>query len=259
MEVADPIVQRVGYLRTPRRRCQFACLDEKFTRLYKNRTPIRLELPVGRGGPRETKSPSQTRGSEMTCRNVVLLLIQFPLLLFRRCPSGESRTARGSAIPGLVCPITNSFLFISEETIVTAHNDFEYGRIELEAADELDWRRHPCRRDCVDEAPPMECHYIFKLEAYHTMSKACYDCPFNVTDCFRPHCVPADGVERSVLVVNRQMPGPPIEVCSCLFYVPTYELVRTWTRRALPVASFFTPISDIAVCTYQRRIQQGGR
>ncbi|XP_076673352.1 uncharacterized protein LOC143371730 [Andrena cerasifolii] len=122
----------------------------------------------------------------MTCRKVMLLLLQFPLLLFR-------------------C--------YSSETIVTAHNDFEYGRIELEAADELDWRIHPCRRDCVDGAPPMDCHYIFKLEAYHTMSKACYDCPINVTDCFRRHCVPADGVERSVLVVNRQMPGPPIEVC----------------------------------------------
>lgn len=99
------------------------------------------------------------------------------------------------------------------ETVITVHNDFEIGSIDPETADELDWTKHPCRRNCVDEAPPMQCHYIFRLEAYHTMSKACYDCPFNVTDCFRKHCIPADGIERSILVVNRQMPGPAIEVC----------------------------------------------
>ncbi|KOC68923.1 Laccase-4 [Habropoda laboriosa] len=73
--------------------------------------------------------------------------------------------------------------------------------------------KHPCRRSCKDETAPMECRYVFRLEAYYTMSKACYDCPFNITDCFREHCIPADGIERSILVVNRQMPGPPIEVC----------------------------------------------
>lgn len=45
------------------------------------------------------------------------------------------------------------------------------------------------------------------------MSKACYNCPFNETDCYRPHCVSADGMKRSITVVNRMMPGPSIEVC----------------------------------------------
>ncbi|XP_014205468.1 laccase-1-like [Copidosoma floridanum] len=45
------------------------------------------------------------------------------------------------------------------------------------------------------------------------MSKACYDCPNNVTDCFRPHCISADGIQRSLYVANRQLPGPAIEVC----------------------------------------------
>lgn len=105
------------------------------------------------------------------------------------------------------------------ETVITVHNDFEIGSIDPETADELDWTKHPCRRNCVDEAPPMQCHYIFRLEAYHTMSKACYDCPFNVTDCFRKHCIPADGIERSILVVNRQMPGPAIEVYIIYIYI----------------------------------------
>lgn len=34
-----------------------------------------------------------------------------------------------------------------------------------------------------------------------------------MTDCNRPHCIAADGVRRTVLVVNRMMPGPTIEVC----------------------------------------------
>lgn len=111
------------------------------------------------------------------------------------------------------------FLFLIErnrlsilETIVTAYSDFDFEHLEPEIADELNWTQHPCRRTCTDDAPPMECHYTFRLEAYRTMSKACYDCPFNLTDCFRKHCIPADGVKRSILVVNRQMPGPPIEV-----------------------------------------------
>ncbi|XP_053980315.1 uncharacterized protein LOC128877215 [Hylaeus volcanicus] len=123
----------------------------------------------------------------MTCKNVIFLLqlIQLPLL-FGGCLS---------------------------ETIITAHNDFEFGSVNAEVADEVDWRQHPCRRNCEDGSPSMECHYLFKLEGYRTMSKACYDCPRNTTDCFRPHCVSADGIERLLLVVNRQMPGPPIEVC----------------------------------------------
>ncbi|XP_058802855.1 uncharacterized protein LOC131670893 [Phymastichus coffea] len=45
------------------------------------------------------------------------------------------------------------------------------------------------------------------------MSKACHDCPFNVTDCFMPHCVSADGVQKRIYAVNRQVPGPLVEVC----------------------------------------------
>ncbi|XP_076239494.1 uncharacterized protein LOC143182413 [Calliopsis andreniformis] len=117
----------------------------------------------------------------MTNWNALLLLIKLFLLLFRGC--------------------------------CCSSEDFDDDRIDSDTADELDWSTHPCRRNCEDGAPPMECRYVFKLETYRTMSKACYDCPHNITDCFRKHCVPADGIERSILVVNRQMPGPAIEVC----------------------------------------------
>ena len=59
----------------------------------------------------------------------------------------------------------------------------------------------------------MVCKYYFTIEWYKTLSKACYDCPQNGTDCDRPHCVAANGVERAFISVNRMLPGPIIQVC----------------------------------------------
>ncbi|XP_063981169.1 uncharacterized protein LOC135164602 isoform X2 [Diachasmimorpha longicaudata] len=73
--------------------------------------------------------------------------------------------------------------------------------------------KHPCHRPCKNHSIPMECYYSFKVESYRTMSKACYDCPQNISHCFLPDCIAADGFERSLQVVNRQLPGPPIEIC----------------------------------------------
>lgn len=71
---------------------------------------------------------------------------------------------------------------------------------------------HPCHRECREGEEPMICYYHFVLEWYQTMSKACYNCPYNVTDCFRPDCIPADGMNRPLNVINRKMPGPAVEV-----------------------------------------------
>lgn len=73
--------------------------------------------------------------------------------------------------------------------------------------------RHPCDRKCIEGEAPMICKYHFTVEWYQILSKACYDCPYNQTDCGRLHCITGDGIKRPVLVVNRQMPGPAIEVC----------------------------------------------
>ncbi|XP_008487811.1 laccase [Diaphorina citri] len=72
--------------------------------------------------------------------------------------------------------------------------------------------KHSCQRECI-EGDTRTCTYDFHIEWYYTMSKACYDCPFNVTDCGRLHCIPADGVKRAITVVNRQLPGPAVDVC----------------------------------------------
>ncbi|XP_065208115.1 uncharacterized protein LOC135836952 [Planococcus citri] len=70
-----------------------------------------------------------------------------------------------------------------------------------------------CARQCEEHEPSLVCYFRFEIELYYTMSKACYNCPYNQTDCFRPDCVPADGVSRVITVINRKLPGPSIQVC----------------------------------------------
>nr|XP_006811810.1 PREDICTED: laccase-6-like [Saccoglossus kowalevskii] len=72
---------------------------------------------------------------------------------------------------------------------------------------------HHCRRQCEHPMESRVCEYRFEVEWYYSMSKACYNCPFNKTDCARPHCVPLNGVPRPICTVNRMLPGPSIEVC----------------------------------------------
>ncbi|XP_067620744.1 uncharacterized protein Mco1 [Eurosta solidaginis] len=99
-------------------------------------------------------------------------------------------------------------------------SEITLARINEARADEFNdiwteefYRNHPCARQCQQNAAPMTCTYTFVVEWYETLSKACYACPHNITDCARPHCILADGIERSVMVVNRMMPGPSLEVC----------------------------------------------
>ncbi|KAF4524251.1 hypothetical protein B566_EDAN008797 [Ephemera danica] len=70
-----------------------------------------------------------------------------------------------------------------------------------------------CRRACRVGGPPLICKFRFVLEYYSTMGPACRDCPTNRADCFAEKCVTADGVDRGIETVNRNMPGPAIEVC----------------------------------------------
>ncbi|XP_068243052.1 uncharacterized protein [Palaemon carinicauda] len=69
-----------------------------------------------------------------------------------------------------------------------------------------------CYRKCMP-GDVRTCHFSFDVHLYQTMSRACYNCPLNATDCSRPHCIPGDGIQRKIFVVNRQMPGPQIQVC----------------------------------------------
>ncbi|XP_046680734.1 laccase-5-like [Homalodisca vitripennis] len=69
-----------------------------------------------------------------------------------------------------------------------------------------------CTRECV-AGEPRVCYYQFTVEEYSAMGQACEDCLTNVTDCYNPGCVTADGFERCLLTTNRRLPGPSIQVC----------------------------------------------
>ncbi|XP_076755829.1 uncharacterized protein LOC143426333 [Xylocopa sonorina] len=63
-----------------------------------------------------------------------------------------------------------------------------------------------CARDCQDGGEPKNCYYSFNLEFYSANGPAC-----NLTN--KAECIKADGYERTVLSINRQLPGPLIKVC----------------------------------------------
>jgi len=71
---------------------------------------------------------------------------------------------------------------------------------------------HPCTRPCV-KGDNRICEYTFNIYAHASMSRFCTGCDTNVSSCYQPLCVPADGVPRSMTLANRQFPGPDIQVC----------------------------------------------
>ncbi|XP_076161492.1 uncharacterized protein LOC143143742 [Ptiloglossa arizonensis] len=64
-----------------------------------------------------------------------------------------------------------------------------------------------CRRTCVDGEPPKYCYYHFHIEFYTVYGPACDE------ESQQEQCIYADKVEKTLLPINRQLPGPPIEVC----------------------------------------------
>jgi len=86
----------------------------------------------------------------------------------------------------------------------------------------------------------MTCGYNFTLEHYQVMSKACYDCPNKLSDCSRLDCIPADGVDRAIAVVNRIMPGPSIRVRKI------FKLNLAYDKRIIVVSLIY--MIDLEVC-----------
>ncbi|KAG8036027.1 hypothetical protein G9C98_004606 [Cotesia typhae] len=69
-----------------------------------------------------------------------------------------------------------------------------------------------CDRPCHHLDWPMICRVKLTLEPFHTLSKACGNCPANKTACLAKYCVSADGHHRGILTANRQLPGPSIQI-----------------------------------------------
>ncbi|KAG5677062.1 hypothetical protein PVAND_006846 [Polypedilum vanderplanki] len=87
--------------------------------------------------------------------------------------------------------------------------------ITIETVDLSQFNGDDCYRDCTNSAPRI-CYYKWLLEHFHTMGPACGQCGKvngSISDCFLPQCITADGLQRGVMSINRQIPGPPIHVC----------------------------------------------
>nr|XP_034182757.1 laccase-1-like [Osmia lignaria] len=63
-----------------------------------------------------------------------------------------------------------------------------------------------CARNCKDNEERKNCYYKFHIEFYTTLGAACDE--KNQTQ-----CIIADGFEKTLIPINRQLPGPPIQVC----------------------------------------------
>ncbi|XP_050578730.1 uncharacterized protein LOC126916710 [Bombus affinis] len=64
-----------------------------------------------------------------------------------------------------------------------------------------------CARNCTDIEEPRNCYYSFNIEFYTTVGPAC-----NV-ESQRFQCILGDGYEKTLIPINRQLPGPLIKVC----------------------------------------------
>ncbi|XP_011194194.2 uncharacterized protein LOC105219623 [Zeugodacus cucurbitae] len=80
----------------------------------------------------------------------------------------------------------------------------------------LNVSQHPgelCNRRCM-AGDSRICYFKFTLEHYQVMGVACGRCALGIiADCFAPQCILADGYEKGVMSINRQLPGPTIQVC----------------------------------------------
>ncbi|XP_069675364.1 uncharacterized protein [Periplaneta americana] len=70
-----------------------------------------------------------------------------------------------------------------------------------------------CSRECIAGDAPRICYYKWVAEPYTTLGPQCGNCPTNVTACDNPQCVVANGFEKSIITINRMVPGPFIDVC----------------------------------------------
>lgn len=74
--------------------------------------------------------------------------------------------------------------------------------------------QHYCNRECNRaNTKPMLCKYKWNIEEYSILSKACLNCPLNKTHCYNVDCISGNGVSRSIITVNKMMPGPQVRVC----------------------------------------------
>lgn len=71
---------------------------------------------------------------------------------------------------------------------------------------------------------PLRYFYIVWFWTYSCSYSACRNCLNNQADCWRRHCVTADGFEKAILTINRRLPAPSIQVLKHVEHIPFFTL-----------------------------------
>ncbi|KAL5273378.1 hypothetical protein ACFFRR_000234 [Megaselia abdita] len=103
---------------------------------------------------------------------------------------------------------------------------------------------HPCYRLCR-RGDRRTCYFNIVVDSFYTKAD-CGNCPKNMTDCFRPHCVTTDGVPTEFLAYNYQLPGPILSVCegdTIIIHVTNY-LSEMTTIHPHGMTMWATPYMD---------------
>ncbi|CAH0555836.1 unnamed protein product [Brassicogethes aeneus] len=118
-----------------------------------------------------------------------------------------------------------------------------------------DQRFKNCDRPCHELDWPMICRLKLNIEMYQTMAKECQNCPLNSTDCENKNCASADGSPRGIITANRQLPGPPIQVCKgdilvvdVINKIPSHSLTVHWRGQPNHEAPFMDGSPMISQC-----------
>ncbi|XP_012258923.2 laccase-like [Athalia rosae] len=110
--------------------------------------------------------------------------------------------------------LLSTFALVATSCFLLVHGDHYPGQAELDRDPSLS-SPQDCLRACKKGDPPRICYYHFTIEYYTVLGSACELCTPNITNQVTANCqcVLADGIERSIVAVNRMVPGPSIQVC----------------------------------------------
>lgn len=112
-----------------------------------------------------------------------------------------------------------------------------------------------CARDCDSFPESRLCYYKFVAEHYSAMSPACDGCPEDWNACFKPQCIPADGIERTVLTINRRLCSPAIMICrgdrvvvDVINQMPSKQLTIHWHGMRMKETPFYDGVAFLTQC-----------
>lgn len=96
--------------------------------------------------------------------------------------------------------------------------------------------------------------FSFHTTKYFSCS-FCEDCPKNLTHCTNSNCATADGVTRSIISANRQLPGPAIHICQndilvvdIINKMPDHSLTVHWRGQPQNEAPFMDGVPLVTQC-----------